>query len=433
MMPPKRFPIRVSSRHPHRLEGADGRPFFLLGDTAWELFHRLTLDEADAYLAVRAEQGFNQVWAALLAEFDGLRVPNRNGDLPFHHLDPRQPNERYFAHADAVMDRAASHGLGIGLLPTWGDKVTPDWGDGPVVFPVERPEIAQSYGELLGRRYADRSGVLWVLGGDRPARRGEDDWTPVWRAMAAGIRAGGATQPMTYHPQGGSESTSVLLHEEPWLDINAIQSGHGGGRDVPVERLVTRDLVLEPPKPTLDAEPNYEDHPVSPWPTWDPANGYFDDHDVRKQAYRSLFAGACGVVYGHHSVWQFASEREPWINHVLMDWRMALRRPGAESMRHLRELLETDDWNDLRPAPELLIEPGEGGERAAAVRGPERILVYRPTRRALPLELEGEHAVASMDPRNGERSDLGPYRGVLPAESPSEDAVFILTPRKTRT
>ena len=33
---------------------ADGRPFFWLGDTAWELFHRLNREEADRYLENRA-------------------------------------------------------------------------------------------------------------------------------------------------------------------------------------------------------------------------------------------------------------------------------------------------------------------------------------------------------------------------------------------
>ena len=32
----------------------DGAPFFYLGDTAWELFHRLTLSEAELYLRDRA-------------------------------------------------------------------------------------------------------------------------------------------------------------------------------------------------------------------------------------------------------------------------------------------------------------------------------------------------------------------------------------------
>ena len=32
----------------------DGSPFFYLGDTAWELFHRLNREEADKYLDNRA-------------------------------------------------------------------------------------------------------------------------------------------------------------------------------------------------------------------------------------------------------------------------------------------------------------------------------------------------------------------------------------------
>ena len=109
---------------------------------------------------------------------------------------------------------------------------------------------------------------------------------------------------MTYHPWGG-HSSSEWLHEEDWLDVNMMQSGHGGGHDVPVWDMIAHDYALKPTKPTLDGEPNYEDHPVSPWPKWDPANGYYRDHDVRKQLYRSVFAGACGVTYGHHSMWQF--------------------------------------------------------------------------------------------------------------------------------
>jgi hypothetical protein len=35
----------------------------------------------------------------------------------------------------------------------------------------------------------------------------------------------------------------------------------------------------------LDAEPNYEDHPVNPWPKWNTDSGYYRDYDVRKQLY----------------------------------------------------------------------------------------------------------------------------------------------------
>ncbi|MBR5760106.1 MAG: DUF4038 domain-containing protein, partial [Thermoguttaceae bacterium] len=37
----------------------DGAPFFWLGDTAWELFHRLDKEETLVYLDNRQKLGFN--------------------------------------------------------------------------------------------------------------------------------------------------------------------------------------------------------------------------------------------------------------------------------------------------------------------------------------------------------------------------------------
>ncbi|NJL31352.1 MAG: DUF4038 domain-containing protein, partial [Phycisphaerales bacterium] len=87
---------------------------------------------------------------------------------------------------------------------------------------------------------------------------------------------------------------------------------------------IDRDYHMLPTKPTLDAEINYEDHPINPWPVWSPRSGYFRDHDVRKQSYRSVFAGAAGVTYGHHSVWQFYSDRYEPINHPDRFWTDAM-------------------------------------------------------------------------------------------------------------
>lgn len=49
--------LRVTANH-RWLEHADGRSFLWLGDTAWELFHRLTREEACLYLSNRAAKGF---------------------------------------------------------------------------------------------------------------------------------------------------------------------------------------------------------------------------------------------------------------------------------------------------------------------------------------------------------------------------------------
>src|SRR5262250_1537284 len=57
----------------HFLQYEDGTPFFWLGDTGWELFHRLTKDEIARYLENRHQKGFTVIQAVILAEFSGLK------------------------------------------------------------------------------------------------------------------------------------------------------------------------------------------------------------------------------------------------------------------------------------------------------------------------------------------------------------------------
>src|SRR5512135_2924148 len=119
--------LKVGDNH-HFLVYQDGRPFFYLGDTAWELFHRLKREEADDYLSNRAADGFTVIQAVALAEFDGLHTPNAYGFRPLVNDDPTRPDVKegpgndYWDHVDYVVNRAESLGLFIGFLPTWGDK-----------------------------------------------------------------------------------------------------------------------------------------------------------------------------------------------------------------------------------------------------------------------------------------------------------------------
>src|SRR4051812_30056385 len=88
------------------LQFKDGKRFFWLGDTGWELFHRLTLPEIKQYLDNRASKGFTVIQAVALAEFDGLRRPNQYGEVPLKNLDPTQPNEKYFKVVDSAIHMA---------------------------------------------------------------------------------------------------------------------------------------------------------------------------------------------------------------------------------------------------------------------------------------------------------------------------------------
>ncbi len=57
------------------LKYANGDPFFYLGETAWELFHRLSYKEVEMFLENRREKGFTVIQAVILAEENGLISP----------------------------------------------------------------------------------------------------------------------------------------------------------------------------------------------------------------------------------------------------------------------------------------------------------------------------------------------------------------------
>lgn len=64
-----------------------------------------------------------------------------------------------------------------------------------------------------------------------------------------------------YHPNGGAGSAEPF-HSEDWLAFNMRQNGHTAeytGRD----QKTAFDYGRTPVKPVMDAEPTYEDHPVS--------------------------------------------------------------------------------------------------------------------------------------------------------------------------
>jgi hypothetical protein len=247
--------LRVS-KNQRFLETTDGKPFFWLGDTAWELFHRLSREEADLYLKNRAEKGFTVIQAVALAEMDGLHDPNFYGETPLENDDPTKPREAYFQHVDYIVRKAEQLGLYIGLLPTWGDKVFKDrWGMGPEIFNITNAKI---YGRWIGNRYKNQKNIIWILGGDRNPRDESD--VAIWRAMAEGISegAGGNNKAlMTFHPQpnGVAEGGSAKwFHADAWLDFNMFQTGHC--RETNLWDRMEYAYQLKPTKPVLDGETN---------------------------------------------------------------------------------------------------------------------------------------------------------------------------------
>lgn len=361
--------LKVSSNGRY-LQTSFDTPFLWMGDTAWELLHKLDREDTKLYLKTRKKQGFNVIQTVVLAEDSGLTKGNAYGQLPFIDLDPACPNEAYFQHVDYVVALAEKMGFYIALLPTWGDKVPSDRpGDGPIIFNAAN---AESYGKFLAKRYAGKP-IIWILGGDRNVN---EENKSVWEAMARGLSSVGRSL-ISYHPAGES-SSSIQLHQEKWLSFNLYQSGHAK-RFMEVYRFAQHDYAMSPSKPFLDAEPAYEDIPIKFWEHLSFApntsavpdgilntdgtiknkayftDGFFDDRDIRIAAYWNILSGACGYTYGNNAVWQLFSKNGKSIIPCLHDWKDALHRPAAKQMKHLRRLFEKRSFAKLQPCQQLLL------------------------------------------------------------------------------
>ncbi len=386
----------LAIRSDRRILTRDGAPFFYLADTAWEMLHRLDRDETRLYLRTRAAQGFTVIQTVILAEEDGLKTPNRNGDLPLVGGDVTHPNEAYFSHVEWVLNEAREAGLVLALLPTWGDKWNLGWGVGPQVF---TPDNALGYGQFLGARFKEVDNLIWVLGGDRTVET--DEQRAVIEAMAAGLEAGGSRHLKTFHPAGGRGSWQSFPNAS-WLDFHMWQSGHN--RNAPNWEHIVEDYARMPVKPVLDGEPGYEDHKAG----FALENGFLDDYDCRKSLYWSLFSGACGHTYGCHAIWQFFEPGRVPVNHPRRPWREALGLPGAQQMSFARDLNERFPFLGGAPAPELVVQPPPMPFHVSAVRSTNgrHALFYFPSDTQVELRLDWlavpEGRALWFDPRTGQ-------------------------------
>jgi len=405
--PPVLPTLKVSENH-RFLVTSEGAPFFWLGDTAWELFHRLNREDAEIYLKNRAERRFTIIQAVILAELNALKDPNAYGQVPLEKNDPTKPDEKYFQHVDWIVAKANSLGLYIGMLPTWGNL----WNRTNAIF---TPQSAESYGEWLGNRYKD-TGLVWILGGDRPVQN--DTHKEIIRAMARGLRKGdGGAHLITFHPPGGSGSAQ-WFHDERWLDFNMRQNGHVAEFTGRYDK--TRvDYDRAPAKPVIDGEPIYENHPVS----FDANNlGYSIAADARRPLYWDLFGGAFGHTYGHHSVWQMWSPKHAPRNFPLMPWHEAINQAGAAQMQHARALLESRPFLTRIPDDDVLATnaianavPGTGRYHFSATRDANGsyAMVYAPVGRAFKVRLDkitGAKIKAWwFNPRSGKAESIGTF------------------------
>lgn len=393
----------------------NGKPFFWLADTGWLLPERLDRDEADYYLKRCAEAGYNVVQMQVV---NGVPAFNVYGQMSmpagfdFSCID-RNGVYGYWDHVDYIIDRAAAHGIYVGMVCIWG---------GLVKAGLMNEEQARDYGRFLAGRYKDRENIVWIIGGDIQG----NVCTEVWDALATTIKGIDGNHLMTFHPRGRTTS-ATWFNDRDWLDFNMFQSGHRrygqrmGNKEYPIPDNTEEDSWMyvdstwkhKPLKPVLDGEPSYEDIPQGLHDGHEPR---WTDLDVRRYAYWSVFAGSCGHTYGHNSIMQFARPGVAGAYFADGDskpWYRALDDPGFNQMKYLKRLVMSLPFFDRRPDQGIIGDNGTRYERLAATRGEDYLMVYNHTGREMRVDLtaiSGERKnVWWMDPTDGRLTFLGEY------------------------
>lgn len=363
--------LHVDEQGKYLMEG--DKPFFWLGDTAWLMLQKLNKDEIYTYLRNRKEKGFNVIQTVLVHVLPGKEIMS---SLAPGVKDVAQ--KEYWLFVDEILEMAEEMGMYIGLLPSWGSLVK----DG-----ILNMDNIGEYAEFIGKRYQNRKNLIWILGGDVRGDAGKE----VFCKEAKILKSYNPDRLIAYHPFGRT-SSSLWFHDEEWLDFNMFQSGHRrydqaslGEWDDNAEKetffgedswkYVVRDHGHTKMKPTLDAEPSYEGIPQG---LHNPRNPYWEEWDVRRYAYWSVFEGATGHTYGSNAIMQFYDNlSEIGAYGVREVWQDAMHHPGAGQMQHLKHLMESIDYTKGKPNDKMLLfGQKERYHRISVFAGEDYVLCY---------------------------------------------------------
>lgn len=368
----------VTANHRY-LQFENGQPFFLLGDTGWLLPERLDRSEAQYYLQKCRAAGFNTVLVQVMNGTPAYNIygqPSLPAGWDLTKADPDGVYS-YWDHMDYIIKLAEQNGIYIGMVTIWGSQVKA----GNI-----NARQAKAYGSFLANRYKDSPNIIWVMGGDIQG----DIHPEVWESLASSIKSIDHNHLMTYHPRGRYTSAK-WWSKAGWIDFHAFQSGHRkygqrmGNKDYPIPDNTEEDnwmyvdstWAYKPMKPVLDAEPIYEDIPKG---LHDPREGRWQDYDVRRYAYWSVFAGSCGHTYGHNAIMQMLKPGYPTsygTDGAEKTWYQALDDPGFNQMKHLKNLMLAMPYFERVPDQSVIVgRNGERYNRLLATRGKDYLMVY---------------------------------------------------------
>ncbi len=344
------FPVRPSADG-RVLVDASGRPFPILGRTAWFMAMLSTAD-ADVFLKDTLGRGFNAVELAMIGHDPrGRHVPfDDRGAAPFlRRLDGRPwqggltyadaaadapdfttPNEAYWRGIDALLADLEARGLLAFVFPAYVGYAGNSNQGWMAELVANGPDRMRIYGEFIARRYAGRHNLVWMLGGDF----GEFDAAQAGaeRALIDGLMRGDpAGTPKLRSAEWSSETIGTDQPEfGPLITLNGAYTFDGYTADH-----ARRAYAVTPVRPAFLLEEPYDEEAA------DGTNvNRHATQPVRRFQWWGWLGSIGGYVAGNGYVWPFAGEA----------WRSHLNTQGSRDLAHLNAFIRGLAWHTLVPS-----------------------------------------------------------------------------------
>jgi hypothetical protein len=388
------YPLQLSPGN-HYLVDQEGTPFFWSGDAAWSLIAQLSKADVDYYLENRREKGFSVVMVNLIEHKFCTNAPdNFYNEPPFIDEPFVTPNEKYFNHADYVIESAASRGIIILLCPLYLGYNCGDEGWCREVQSASLENL-RSWGQYVGERYKKYDNIIWCIGGDTDPSIIKDKVL----GCVKGILEKDDRHLFTAHNQPESFGNSPW-NSAQWLSVNNLYS-----YSTTLYQHCKRAYEQVPTQPFFMMESAYENEHQS------------SNQRLRSEAYWPVLSGGMGYIFGNCPVWHFGAQAD-WCS--LTDWKSELDNAGSASMDYSQRLFRSRPWHLLVPDFDhhVLTEGyGTWGKEdyvtAARASDGSTIIAYLPTSRQIKIDLKsisGEKAKCSWyNPSTGEFTEIGTF------------------------
>jgi len=363
--------MALSADRSHLVNPLTKKPVFLTGDAAWSLIAQPSDADVDAYLSDRASRGFNALIVNLIEHQYADHAPaDFYGDAPFKGASFSTPNERYFAHADSVIRRAAAKGISVFLFPVYlgygsgaCNKSNEGWGTD---METASDAVMTAWGVYVGNRYKSFPNIIYVIGADADPRTCTPPLVGKLNDVARGIKSVDSTHLMTAD-NAGEQSALDVWSGYPWLDINLMYTAANPSK---LNHEYTRPDFL----PFFMDEDAYEhEHDSTPL-------------SLRTRQYWSVLSGAyLGSVFGNNPIWCFGETNPASAVPCQSEksWKSELGSPGSVGQSWFGKLFRSREHWLLAPDIDHTVVTGGYGSDSmltttARTRDGQTLIAYVP-------------------------------------------------------